>query len=193
MQRTFYIHLRKAKPDLLTPFKVSLLIANHAFLFVMQLERDTVIYGTALTWTLVLPVWKTFTSTQNQMYGMRRIHPLQSCLKFLSVTENLFTSKLVFILQSFFFNHIWLNTLSKGTWKTCRHGVGAGQKNALAYQWQEKRINNIAEQIIVIYIREIDGERFHIFGKSSFFDHVGGQYNRIFLKEFTLKWSIFIV
>ena len=73
------------------------------------------------------------------------------------------------------------------------HGVGAGQKNALAYQWQEKRINNIAEQIIVIYIREIDGERFHTFGKSSFFDHVGGQYNRIFLEEFTLKWSIFIV
>ena len=33
MQRTFYIHLCKAKPDLLTPFKVSLLIANYAFLW----------------------------------------------------------------------------------------------------------------------------------------------------------------
>ena len=31
--------------------------------------RDTVSYGTALTWTLLLPVWKAFTSTWNQLYA----------------------------------------------------------------------------------------------------------------------------
>ena len=31
--------------------------------------RDTVIYGTALTWTLLLPVWKVFTTTRNQMFA----------------------------------------------------------------------------------------------------------------------------
>ena len=45
--------------------------------------RDTVNYGSALTWTLLLPVWKAFTSTQNQIYALDTSrNPLQSCLVF---------------------------------------------------------------------------------------------------------------
>ena len=43
--------------------------------------RDTVNCGSALTWTLLLPVWKAFTSTQNQIYALDTSrNPLQSYL-----------------------------------------------------------------------------------------------------------------
>ena len=118
---------------------------------------------------------------------MRRIHPLQSCVMFLSLTETLFTSKLVFILQRFFY-HILLKTVSKGTWKTCRHGVGAGREKSPSLTI---RIDNIAEQIIVIYIWEIDGERFHIFGKSNFFDPCWGSIQQNFSRRIYLKMEHF--
>ena len=45
--------------------------------------RDTVSYGSALTWTLLLSVWKQFTATQNQMNASATSgNPLQSCLVF---------------------------------------------------------------------------------------------------------------
>ena len=44
--------------------------------------------GTALTWTLLLPVWKVFTSTRNQMYALDTSrNPLQSCLVFHSILD----------------------------------------------------------------------------------------------------------
>ena len=48
--------------------------------------RDTVSYGTALTLTLLSPVWKAFTSTRNQMTDTSR-NPLQSCLVFQSILD----------------------------------------------------------------------------------------------------------
>ena len=45
-------------------------------------------YETALTWTLLLPVWKEFTSTQNQMYASATSrNPLQSCLVYHSILD----------------------------------------------------------------------------------------------------------
>ena len=48
--------------------------------------RDTVSYGTALTLTLLSPVWKALTSTRNQMTDTSR-NPLQSCLVFQSILD----------------------------------------------------------------------------------------------------------
>ena len=49
--------------------------------------RDTVSYGTALALTLLSPLWKTFTSTRNQMTDTSR-NPLQSCLVFQSIPSS---------------------------------------------------------------------------------------------------------
>ena len=79
-----------------------------SFTFILPLkETHTVSYGTALTWTLLLPVWKVFTSTRNQIYGSATLrNTLQSYLVFYSIldlfTRNLFMSKLLFILLHYF-------------------------------------------------------------------------------------------
>ena len=50
--------------------------------------RDTVSYGTALTWTILLPVWKASTSTRNQIYALDTSkNPLQSCLVLHSILD----------------------------------------------------------------------------------------------------------
>ena len=50
--------------------------------------RDTVSYGTALTWTLLLSDWKAFTSTRNQIYASDTPrNQLQSCLVFHSILD----------------------------------------------------------------------------------------------------------
>ena len=57
--------------------------------------RDTVNYGSALTRTLLLPVWKAFTSTQNQIYALDTPrNPLQSCLVFHSILSLLLKTSL---------------------------------------------------------------------------------------------------
>ena len=76
-------------------------------------------YETALTWTLLLPVWKEFTSTQNQMYASATSrNPLQSCLVYHSILDLLqktsFWANLTHPMALFY--HIWLKTVSKGTW-----------------------------------------------------------------------------
>ena len=49
--------------------------------------RDTVSYG-ALTWTILLPVWKASTSTRNQIYALDTSkNPLQSCLVLHSILD----------------------------------------------------------------------------------------------------------
>ena len=83
------------------------------------LLRDTDSYGTALTWTLLLPVWKAFTSTQSQMYASDTCrNPLQSCLVFHSILVLLqktsFEHTLTHPMTLFY--HTWLKTVSKGTW-----------------------------------------------------------------------------
>ena len=80
---------------------------------------DTVSYETALTWTLLLPVWKEFTSTQNQMDASATPrNPLQSCLVYHSILDLLqktsFWANLTHPMTLFY--HIWLKTVSKGTW-----------------------------------------------------------------------------
>ena len=70
--------------------------------------RNQVSYGTVLNWTLLLPVWKVFTSTWNQIYASDTSeNPLQSCLVCVSFnpqscTENLFFSKRLLILLHYF-------------------------------------------------------------------------------------------
>ena len=73
-------------------------------------------YGTALTWTLLLPVWKLFTSAWNQIYGSDTSrNPLQSCLVFHSILELLLkTCEQSFTHPITLFYHIWLKTVFTG-------------------------------------------------------------------------------
>ena len=87
--------------------------------------RDTVSYRTAMTWTLLLPVWKAFTSTRNQMYKSDRIHlEIQFSLVQCFIPSSIFywlrlpLFEQTLIHPTTLICHIWLNTLSKG--KTCR-------------------------------------------------------------------------
>ena len=76
-------------------------------------------YGTALTWTLLLSVWKQFTSTQNQMNASATSRsPLQSCLVFRSILDLLQKTSFWANCNSSYtlFYHIWLKTVSKETW-----------------------------------------------------------------------------
>ena len=54
----------------------------------MKYDGFIISYGTALTWTLLLPVWKVFTLTQNHIYASDTSrNPLQSCLVFHSIFD----------------------------------------------------------------------------------------------------------
>ena len=69
----------------------------------------------------------------------------------------LFEQTLTHFLTLFY--HIWLKTVSKGTW------IEEVRK------YQKKWINNIGEQIILIFINlENRWKRLHMLGKSSFLD-----------------------
>ena len=51
-------------------------------------QRDTVSYGATLAWTVLMPVWKAFTSTQNQIYASDTSrNPLQTHLVFHSILD----------------------------------------------------------------------------------------------------------
>jgi len=57
-------------------------------LFYRTLTRDTVSFGTALTWTVVFSLWKEFTSTWNQMYASstsRNLLQSLQCFAWLSI------------------------------------------------------------------------------------------------------------
>ena len=84
-----------------------------------EAQRDTVSYGTALTWTLLLLDWKAFTSTRNQNYASDTPrNQLQSCLVFHSILDLLIK---IYFWANFthritFFYRTWLKTVFKGTW-----------------------------------------------------------------------------
>ena len=83
-----------------------------------QLEAYGAAFVTALTGTLLLPVWEAFTSTQNQIYASDTSrNPLQSYLRFHSIFNLL-------LKTSFWANfphpitliyHVCLKTVFKGT------------------------------------------------------------------------------
>ena len=114
--------------------------------------------GTALTWTLLLPVWKEFTSTRNQMHlsDISR-NPLQSCLVFHSILDLLqktsfwtnFNSSYDIILSCLVKNSIQRN-MNRGGGKR----VGAGWKKSHPFT----KITTEMNQIIIIYIWKIDGK-----------------------------------
>ena len=100
--------------------------------------RDRVSYGTALTWTLLLPVWKAFTSTRNQMYASDTSrNPLQSCLVFHSILDLLqktsfwanFNSSYDIILSYLVKNSIQRNMNRRGA---KRIGAGRGKSPLFA-------------------------------------------------------------
>ena len=137
--------------------------------------RATVSYGNALTWTLVLPVWKPFTSTRNQMYASDTSrNPLQSCLEFHSILDLLLKTSLSANFYSFFdiiLSYLAKNSIQRNMKRRGEKHVGTRREKSpsitkITREW----INNIAEQIIVIYIWKIDGEKLHIFRKWSFLD-----------------------
>ena len=71
------------------------------------------------------------------------------------------------------FYHIWLKTVSKGTWtEEVRNASAPGGINRLHLpKYQKKWISNIGGQIIVIYIWKIDGNGYICLEKQAFFDN----------------------
>ena len=122
----------------------------------------------ALTWTLLLLVWKEFTSTRNQMYASATSrNPLQSCLVFHSILDLLqktsfwanFNSSYDIILSYLVKNSIQRNMNRRGEKR-----VGAGREESpLFAKITKKWINNIG----IIYL-ENRWKRLHMFWKSSF-------------------------
>ena len=79
-----------------------------------SLKRDTVSYGTALAWTLLLPVWKAFTSTRNQIYASDTSrNPLQSSLVFHLILDLLL--KISFWANFYLSFYIILSYLAKSS------------------------------------------------------------------------------
>ena len=108
-------------------------------------KRDTVSYGTALSWTLLLPVWKPFTSSWNQMYASDTCkNPLQSCLVFHSILDFLqktsfwanFNSSYDIILSYLVKNSIQRNMNRRGEKR-----VGAEQEKSPSFTKITKEMN----------------------------------------------------
>ena len=111
----------------------------------LHAQRDTVSYGTALTCTLLLSVWKEFTSTRNQMYASATPrNPLQSCLVFHSIIDLLqktsfwanFNSSYDIILSYLVKNSIQRNMNRRGEKR-----VGARRKKSLSFTKITKEMN----------------------------------------------------
>ena len=104
--------------------KIPLQMTRHLIFFsdISWLKFPLEAYGadfvTALTWTLLLPVWKVFTSTQNQIYSPDASrNPLQSYLRFHLILNLLLKTSFWanFTHPITLFYHICLKTVFKGT------------------------------------------------------------------------------
>ena len=136
-------------------------------------SRNTVSCGNVLTWTLLLPVWQALTSTRNQMYALDtslvEIHfNLALCFMFdpQSYNENLFSGQtFTHPIRS---HHIQRNMKRSGAWETWRRRAGK-----IVYQKIKRNESITLRSKLLLYTPynwKIDGERSHIFEKSSFLD-----------------------
>ena len=105
------------------------------------LGQADVTYGTALTRTLVLPVWEAFTSTRNQIYAWDTSASILPCVSFdfRSFTENFFLSKLFLILLHCFFIFGWKQYSKEHEqkrWETRRRRAGE-----IAFVYQNNKRN----------------------------------------------------
>ena len=103
-------------------------------------------------------------------------NPLQSCLVFHSILDLLlktpfgqtFTHLITFFFIIFGETQYWKEH-EKKRWETCRRPAGE-----IAFVYQNNKTNESVtfwtEQIMVIYILKINGERLYISGKTSFLD-----------------------
>ena len=101
-------------------------------------------------------------------------NPLQSRLVFHSILDLLLKTSLSINFYSFFdiiLSYLAQNSIQRNMKRRGEKHVGTGREKSpsitkITREW----INNIAEQIIVMYSWKIDGERLHIFRKWSFLD-----------------------
>ena len=101
-------------------------------------------------------------------------NPLQSCLVFYSILVLLlkiywspnFYSLFDIILSYLTYNSIQRNIKRRGE----KHVGTRREKSPSITNITRGWINNIAEQIIVIYIWKVNGQRLHVFRKWSFLD-----------------------
>ena len=97
-------------------------------------QRDTVSHGNALIWTLVLLVWKAFTSTRNQMYvSDTSRNALQSCLVFHSILDLLLKTSLSANCYSFFdiiLSYLPKNSIQRNMKRRGEKHLGTGRKKS---------------------------------------------------------------
>ena len=101
-------------------------------------------------------------------------NPLQSCLVFHSILDPLLKTSLSANFYSFFdiiLSYSAQNSIQRNMKRRGEKHVGTGREKSpsitnITRGW----INNIAEQIIVIYIWKVNGQRLHIFRKWNFLD-----------------------
>ena len=112
---------------------------------VSQSQRDTVSYGTALTWTLLWSVWKEFTSTRNQMNASAASRdPLQSCLVFHLILDLL--QKTYFLANSNSYydiisSYLVKNRIQRNMNRRGEKRVGAGREKSLSFTKITKEMN----------------------------------------------------
>ena len=102
-------------------------------------------FGTALTWTLLLPAWKAFTSTRNQMYASDTSrNPLQSCLVFHSILDLL--QKTYFLANSNSYydiisSYLVKNRIQRNMNRRGEKRVGAGREKSPSFTKITKEMN----------------------------------------------------
>ena len=121
---------------------------------------------TALTWRLLLPVWKTFISTRNQNYASDTSrNPLQSCLVFHSILDILL--KIFFwadVYSSYYIilSYLVKNSIQRNMNRRGEKRAGSGREKSPSFTKITRLINQLHWRANNHYIYlENRWERFH--------------------------------
>ena len=99
-------------------------------------------FGTALTWTLLLPAWKAFTSTRNQMYASDTSrNPFQSCLVFHSILDLFAFSANVNWSYDTILSYLVKNRIQRNMNRRGEKRLGAGREKSPSFTKITKEMN----------------------------------------------------
>ena len=129
---------------------------------------------TALTWRLLLPVWKAFTSTQTQMFASDTSkNLLQSCLVFHLILDLLLKTSFwanfyssYYIISSYLVKHSIQRNMNRGGEKR----VSTGQEKSHSFTKTTREMNKKQWANYLFRYLENRCKGLHVFGKSSFLD-----------------------
>ena len=127
---------------------------------------------TALTWRLLLPVWKAFTSTQNQMFasGTSR-NLLQSCLVFHLILDLLLRTSFWANLYSSYYiisSYLVKNSIQRNMNRGGEKRVSTGQEKSHLFTKTTREMNKKRWANYLFRYLEYRCKGLHVFGKSSF-------------------------